>query len=79
MGGNSGFLGTMQPYIIIERPQTSIPNSFVSTNGIVSNVTATIGSVAGYCKIMSANLNSIDCTQEEKAEIQELLESGIFV
>lgn len=79
MGGNSGFLGTMQPYIIIERPQTSIPNSFVSTNGIVSNVTATIGSVAGYCKIMSANLNSIDCTQEEKTEIQELLESGIFV
>ena len=79
MGGNSGFLGTMQPYLIIERPQTSIPNSFTATNGIVSNVTTSIGSVDGYCKIMSANLNSIDCTQEEKTEIQELLESGIFV
>lgn len=79
MGGNSGFLGTMQPYLIIERPQTSIPNSFTSTNGIVSNVTTAIGSVVGYCKIMSANLSGIDCTQEEKTEIQELLENGIFV
>lgn len=79
MNGNAGMLGNVTPYIIIERPITDIPNNFSRLMGTVSNQYSIIGNLSGFNIFDNFDVSTVDCTDDEKAEITSLLSAGIFI
>lgn len=77
--GNSGMVGGKTPYIIIERPIPNIPSSYSKLNGVVSNTYSLIGSLSGYVELSNFDLSTIKASNEELAEIQEILRSGFII
>lgn len=77
---NSGAMGAKKPYLIISRPQTALPSNYLAYEGIGSNQTITLSQASGYVKIKDVQLNGISqATQEELAEIESLLKSGVII
>lgn len=77
---NSGAMGAKKPYLIISRPQTALPSNYLAYEGIGSNQTITLSQASGYVKIKDVQLNGISqATQEELAEIEGLLKSGVII
>ena len=80
MNSNTGALGTMKPYVIVELPVSSIPKNYYQLNGNVSNLYTTIGNLNGFSVLESFNLNTITrATNSEKSEIESILRSGFYV
>lgn len=78
-GGSAGYCGILQPYVIVERPVTDIPSNYSYYNGTVTNVTTTIGTLNGYCEMESVDVDSVTCTESEKAMLTDLLLTGFYV
>lgn len=79
MNGSSGYCGIMKPYVIVERPVTDIPGSYAKYNGVVTNMSLSIGSLQGYCVMENVDVSTIPCSESERAEITNLLLNGFFV
>lgn len=76
--GNTGSLGKQTPYLIIKRPVASIPEDFAHNKGFRSNITRKVSLCSGFTKYDSIHIDGVTCTDEERAEIMELLTSGII-
>lgn len=76
--GNTGSLGKQTPYLIIKRPVASIPENFAHNKGFRSNITRKVSDCSGFTKYDSIHIDGVTCTDEERAEIMELLTSGII-
>ena len=74
-----GLLGVKKPYLIIERPQQSIPVDYKTFNGYPSNITAYLGTIKGYTEIETVISNNLTCTDEEQEQIINLLKSGVYL
>ena len=79
MNGSSGYCGILKPYVIVERPVTDIPGSYAKYNGVVTNMSLSIGSLQGYCVMENVDVSTIPCSESERAEITNLLLNGFFV
>ena len=79
MNGSSGYCGILKPYVIVERPVTDIPSSYAKYNGVVTNMSLSIGSLQGYCVMENVDVSTIPCSESERAEITNLLLNGFFV
>ena len=79
MNGSSGYCGMLKPYVIVERPVTDIPGSYAKYNGVVTNMSLSIGSLQGYCVMENVDVSTIPCSESERAEITNLLLNGFFV
>lgn len=77
-GGNTGICSNKKPYLIIERPVPNVPNNYASIKGNTSNVTATLDSCSGFTQITDMQIKHITATNAEKAEILNLLTSGVY-
>lgn len=75
---NMGFCGVMKPYIIIERPIQSLPDKIENYVGFPSNIVSTLSSLTGFTKVQDINL-SVNCTLDEKNEIESLLKRGVII
>ena len=75
---NMGFCGIMKPYIIIERPIQSLPAQVENYVGFPSNIVSTLSSLTGFTKVQDINL-SVNCTLDEKNEIENLLKRGVII
>lgn len=84
-GGNSnaisGYLGSQKPYLVITRPQQSLPVDYGAYYGYRSNITETLSNLVGkgFTKIGSIHLQGIDCTTDEADEIERLLKEGVVL
>lgn len=78
---NSGLMSVCYPYVVIRRPRYKNPATFNAEEGIISNISGTLGSDLGFVSVVpgSLNLKNIPCLQEEREMIIDLLESGILV
>lgn len=76
---NSGVLGLLTPYIILHRPEQSLPQAFGRFKGFPSNLTRNLGSLSGYTEIEYIHLDGINATEEEKEEIYSLLKAGVML
>lgn len=78
---NSGLMSVCYPYVVIRRPRYKNPATFNAEEGIISNISGTLGNDLGFVSVVpgSLDLHSIPCTQEEREMIIDLLESGILV
>ncbi len=76
-GANSGALGIMTPYFILTRPVQSVPETWQADKGYPANISAQLGSLAGYTEVSEINLECSG-TEAEKKEIVDLLKKGVL-
>lgn len=79
LGGSAGIMSTMTPYVIIERPDMSVPYNVQHYVGQVSNITMKLDSLSGFTMVDSIHLDNISATTEEINEIEALLKGGIIL
>ena len=66
-------------FIIIERPNISVPNKVQHYMGQTSNMTASLGGLSGMTIVEAVHLEGIPCTTSELAEIESILKSGVIL
>ena len=76
--GSSGYLGIRRPYLIIKRPRMCLPSSYRLFNGYPSMITMKLDTCSGFTQVQQVQLTGIRATNPEKAEILELLKSGVI-
>jgi hypothetical protein len=78
---NSGLMSVCYPYVVIRWSRYKNPDTFNAEEGIISNISGTLGNDLGFVSVVpgSLDLHNIPCTQEEREMIIDLLESGILV
>lgn len=75
----SSFLGIRYPYILIEREVSNFSEKYPNEYGLPLNVTKTISELSGYIQ-MDDNIHiNINCMDEEKTMITDLLTGGIII
>ena len=77
--GIGNYLVSRAAYLIITRPQPSLPENFAQLYGAVSNISGTVSSFSGYTEFAAVDLRGIDATDAEKAQILALLRGGVFI
>lgn len=78
-GGSAGLMGHQIPYLILTVPRMCTPgyqNEFI---GYPAYSTQTLGDLSGYTEIDSIHPAGIPCSEDELAEIMELLNGGVFL
>lgn len=79
VGSSGGILGVQKPFLIIERPKQSVPAFQNGFSGYPCNMTKKLGDLSGYTEVERINLTNISLTEEEKNELLEILESGVYL
>ena len=79
LGGSAGILSVQKPYVIIERPNVSVPASVQNYVGQTANITMSLGSCHGFTMCEHVHINSINATSEEIKEIESLLKEGVML
>lgn len=78
-GASYGAMGVKKPFIIIQRPiQVQVPN-YNLEYGFPAHKFVKIGSCTGYLRCREVNVISPRATNEEKARIEKMLKTGVFV
>ena len=76
-----GYMDIQQPYLILERPNQSIPSNYGSKVGYTSNIYGSIGDFKGYTEVLDDSLwtERLDISDEEAAEIRSLFADGVYL
>lgn len=75
---NHGACANQQPFILLERPVPFNADNYPHYYGNPSNMTVTLGICRGYTRVKDVHVENINCTNEEKAEIESLLKQGVI-
>lgn len=76
MGGSAGLLSSQTPYLIINRPNMSVPDKLNTFTGNTSNVTMNLSKVKGFTMVDYIHLSGIGAMEEEKKELETILKKG---
>lgn len=79
LAGSAGLMGVQKPFIVIERPNISVPNNVEHYAGQTSNITMFLGTCSGYTVCEYVHLEGIAATTEEIAEMETLLGAGVYL
>ena len=79
LGGSAGILSIQKPYVIIERPNVSVPASVQNYVGQVANITMNLGSCSGFTMVEYVHIENSTGTSEEVKEIEALLKEGVIL
>lgn len=63
----------------ITRPIVKIPKNYASTIGYILNDTKVLSELSGFTVCDNVIINNINCLNNEKTEIKNLLESGVIL
>lgn len=75
--GNIGYLNPMTPYLIYSRVRSYDANAYNALYGFPSNKTVNLSTCGGFTAFKAVQLR-INCTDEEKDEIESLLKNGVY-
>lgn len=78
LGGSAGIMSIMTPYVIIERPNMSVPNKVQKFVGQTSNITMYLGDCSGFTMCEYVHLDNLNATSEEIVEIESMLKQGVI-
>lgn len=78
MGGSAGLMSVQQPYVIITRPNMSVPAKLNTFTGNTLNVTMNLSTVTGFTQVELIHLDGIPCTDDERDELLTLLKRGVI-
>lgn len=79
LGGSAGILSILTPYVVIERPNMSVPSNIGHYTGQTCNVTMNLGTCHGFTMCEYVHLDGISATSEEILEIESLLKAGVML
>lgn len=79
LGSASGFMGSQSPYLIIERARQCLPDGLNRFAGYPSQITETLGDLSGFTSVSEIVLDGIPLTDEELAELREILKGGVYL
>lgn len=79
LGGSAGIMSIMRPYLIIERPDISVPNNVQHYAGQTCNITMNLGSCNGFTMCEFVHVENTTGTSEEVKEIEALLKEGVYL
>lgn len=77
--GNAGAMGIKKPYLIIERPQTKVADTFPRLDGYPTNYSVRLGDCANHVVCKTAHVHGINATQPELEKIENYLLSGVEI
>ena len=76
---NAGAMGIKVPYLIIERPQTKVADTFPQLIGYPTNHSIKLGNCSGHVVVKHVHVEGINATENELEQIESLLHSGVLV
>lgn len=79
LGGSAGIMSIMKPYLIIERPDISVPYNVQHFAGQTCNITMRLDSCSGFTVCEFIHLEDVPATTEEISEIESLLAQGVYL
>lgn len=79
IGGAAGLLSGKRPFVVIERPNYSVPDFISNYQGYTCNKTAKLSDVSGFTMVESVHLDGINATTGELTEIEALLKQGVIL
>ena len=79
LGGSAGMLTAKKPFVIIERPNYSVPDFYQKFEGRMCNKTASLGSCSGFTMVEAVHLDGISATAGEITEMETLLKAGVIL
>ncbi len=79
ISGTGGLMSMQKPFIILTRPRQAVPDSQNHFMGYPSFMTASLGSLSGYTEMEHVHLEGIGGTDNEIAEIEQLLKGGVYL
>lgn len=79
VGANAGAMGIRIPYVLITRNVAVDADNRRHFEGLPQNINAKLSAMSGYTRVKYINLEGLDCTEEEKADILAKLQGGVFI
>lgn len=79
LGGSAGILSVLTPYVIIQRPNLSVPANIGRYIGQTSNMTCNLNAIKGFTMVQYIHIENCTGTSEEIAEIESLLQQGVYL
>ena len=76
---NAGAMGIKIPYLIIERPQTKVADTFPQLIGYPTNHSVKLGDCSNNVVVKYVHVEGINATKTELEQIESLLHSGVLV
>lgn len=77
--GNAGAMGGKKPYLIIERPQTSIASGYSAYQGVGANSVKRVGAMSGYFRMTDVHVDNVArASAEELEQIRTMIERGVI-
>lgn len=77
--GNVGAMGIKKPYLIIERPQTKVAETFPTLDGFPTNYSIRLGDCSQHVVCKTVHVSGISATEKELQMIESILKSGVEV
>lgn len=79
MGGASSLMGMRTPYLVFQRPKTSLPTNYNTLYGYASNKYLKLGNCKGFTQVEHMHLQVQGATDDEMKEIENILHKGVFI
>lgn len=79
VSGSAGLLGVKVPYIIIEFPNQSLADNYRHFVGYPSNMSGKLSEFKGYTECEQVIPNGFTGTDDELAELLEVLKGGVYL
>jgi len=79
LGGSAGILSVQHPYVIIQRPDVSVPSNMANYIGQCSNITMQLANCQGFTMVEYIHLHDVPATSDEVKEIEALLKEGVIL
>lgn len=79
LGGSAGIMSIQKPYVIIERPRLSVPDSIQHYAGQTANITMVLDDCSGFTMCEYIHIEGVSGTAEEVREIEQLLKEGVYL
>ena len=76
---NAGAMGIKIPYLIIERPQTKVADTFPQLIGYPTNYSIKLGDCSNHVVVKHVHVEGINATESELEQIESLLKTGVLV
>lgn len=79
MSGAASIMGVQRPFVIIERPNLSVPDYIQNYAGRSANKTVSLGNCSGFTQVDYVHIDNVAATSEEIDEIERLLHEGVIL
>ena len=79
LNGTLGIMNNQKPYLIIEKPNQSVPKNYAEEMGFPVNISGKLNEFRGFTVLEKIDVHNVNCTDAEKAELERLLKEGVIL